>query len=143
MKIRKGEKMEKKKLMYHSEFTGEDTAVDLDIQQYANNGRIFIGLISDSKRCPEPFADVTVNIDAPAPDYCGYLDTNNLSNVEKFITENGLGEFTGLTGRSGYCEYPLYLFHADKLRELCPEQMAAYERCICAAGKEAEKEKSR
>ena len=134
MKIRKGEKMEKKKLMYHSEFTGEDTAVNLDIQQYANNGRIFIGLISGSKRCPEPFADVTVNIDAPAPDYCGYLDPNNLSNV---------GEFTGLTGRSGYCEYPLYLFHADKLRELCLEQMAVYERSIGVAGKEAEKEKSR
>ncbi len=100
--------MEKEKLIYKSEYTG-DNEVELDIQTYHNNGRIFIGLITNEDGYPEPFGDVTVNIDAPAPDYCGYLDTNNLSNVENFIRENDLGEFTGLTGRSGYCEYPLYL----------------------------------
>ena len=26
-----------------------------------------------------------------------------------------------------YCEYPLYLFNVDKLRELCPEGMSMYE----------------
>lgn len=30
---------------------------------------------------------VTVNIDVPVLDYCGYPDTNNLSNAEKFVTE--------------------------------------------------------
>lgn len=134
--------MEKEKLIYKSEYTG-DNEVELDIQTYHNNGRIFIGLITNVDGYPEPFGDVTVNIDAPAPDYCGYLDTNNLSNVENFIRENDLGEFTGLTGRSGYCEYPLYLFNVDKLRELCPEQMAAYEHSIGVTGKEQEKEKSR
>ena len=134
--------MEKEKLIYKSEYTG-DNEVELDIQTYHNNGRIFIGLITNEDGSPEPCGDVTVNIDAPAPDYCGYLDTNNLSNVENFIRENDLGEFTGLTGRSGYCEYPLYLFNVDKLRELCPEQMAAYEHSIGVTGKEQEKEKSR
>lgn len=134
--------MEKEKLIYRSEYTG-DNEVELDIQTYHNNGRIFISLITNEDGYPEPFGDVTVNIDAPAPDYCGYLDTNNLSNVENFIRENDLGEFTGLTCRSGYCEYPLYLFNVDKLRELCPEQMAAYEHSIGVTGKEQEKEKSR
>ena len=79
--------MEKEKLIYKSEYTG-DNEVELDIQTYHNNGRIFIGLITNEDGYPEPFGDVTVNIDAPAPDYCGYLDINNLSNVENFIREN-------------------------------------------------------
>lgn len=70
-------------------------------------------------------------------------DTGGLFNAEKFVIDNGLGEFTGLTGRSGYREFPLYLFNADKLRELCPEQMAIYERSIGVVSKEAEKKKSR
>ncbi len=133
---------EEKSLIYHSEYTGENE-VELDIQMYANNGRIFIGLISNEDGYPEPFANVTVNIDAPAPHYCGYLDTSNLSNVEEFVTKNGLGEFTGFMGRSGYCEYPLYLFDAEKLRSLCPAQMAVYEQSISVAAKETEKTKGR
>lgn len=116
-------------LTYHSEYGG-DSAVCLDIQQYADNGRIAVQLITEEEWYPESFGSLTVNIDAPAPAYCGYLDTNNLANAEKFVTENGLGEFTGLTGRSGFCEYPLYLFDVDRLRELCPKQMAAYEHNI-------------
>lgn len=133
---------EKKSLIYQSEYTGENE-VELDIQTYADNGRLFIGLITNEDGYPEPFADVTVNIDAPAPNYCAYLDTNNLSCVEEFVTKNGLGEFTGLTGRSGYCEYPLYLFDAEKLRSLCPEQMAAYEKSIGVTVKEPERERAR
>lgn len=142
MKKEAEEPKPQKTLFYHSEYGG-DTEVSLEVQSYSNNGRIYIGLICNEDGEPEPFASVTVNIDAPAPDYCGYLDTNNLSNVEKFITENDLGEFSGFTGSSGYCQYPLYIFNVDKLRELCPEQMAAYEHRIGALGKSPEKEKSR
>lgn len=109
-------------LIYHSEYGG-DSEIQLEVQQYANNGRIAIFMLTNEEGYPEHYGSLTVNIDAPAPAYCGYLDTNNLSNAEKFVTENGLGEFTGLTGRSGFCVFPLYLFNAEKLRELCPEQM--------------------
>ena len=130
------------KLVYHSEFSGEKE-VKLDIQTYQNNGRIYIGLLCKEDGCFEPFANVTVNIDAPTPDFGGYLDTNHLSNVEKFISENGLGTFTGFMGQSGYCSYPLYQFHVDRLRELCPEQMAAYEQGMSRNGKREKKAKSR
>lgn len=132
----------KDSFVYHSEYGG-DTEVKLEILPYLNNGRLGISLVGFEDGMPEPYGNLTVNIDAPTPDYCGYLDTNNLSNAEKFVVDNDLGEFTGLTGRSGYCEYPLYLFNVDKLRELCPEQMAAYEHSIGVTGKEQEKEKSR
>lgn len=52
--------MEKEKLIYKSEYTG-DNEVELDIQTYHNNGRIFIGLITNEDGYPEPFGDVTVN----------------------------------------------------------------------------------
>lgn len=55
---------------------------------------------------------------------------NNMPELKKFIEENDLGEFTGLMQRSGFCEYPLYMFNVDKLRELCPDGMQAYEASI-------------
>ena len=117
--------------------------VSLEINTYLNNGCMYIGLTTYEEGYREPYGDITVNLDGKAPDYCGYVDLNNMPELEKFIADNDLGEFTGLTKRSGFCEYPLYLFNVDKLRELCPEQMAAYEHSIGVTGKEQEKEKSR
>jgi hypothetical protein len=131
-----------KRLIYHSEYGG-DSEIQLEIQQYANNGRLAISMTTNEDGFPEPYGSLTVNIDAAAPDYCAYLDINNLSNAEKFVTENGLGEFTGITARSGYCEFPLYMFNVNKLRELCPGQMDAYEKSIGAGSKKPEKAKCR
>jgi hypothetical protein len=131
-----------KSLVYHSEYGG-DSEIQLEIGQYANNGRLAISMNTFEDGYPEPYGSLTVNIDAPAQDYCGYLDTNNLANAEKFVTENGLGEFTGITAKSGYCEFPLYMFNVNKLRELCPGQMEAYEKSVGAGSKNQDKAKSR
>ena len=117
---------EKKQVTYNSSITGE-TQVTFDIQQYMNNRAMFIGLMCNEDGYEEPFGDVTVNLSVAAPNYCGYLNVNDMPDIEKFITDNDLGEFTGFTQRSGFCEYPLYLFNVDKLRELCPDGMDKYE----------------
>lgn len=87
---------EKKEVTYNSSLTGE-TQVTLDIQQYMNNKSMYIGLMCREDGCEEPFGDVTVNLSFEAPDYCGYLNVNDMPDIEQFITDNGLGEFTGFT----------------------------------------------
>ena len=119
--------VEYKCLTYTSRFTGE-TDVAFDIQQYMNNGNMYIGLGCNEEGYLEPFADLTVNLGDTTPNYCAYVDTNNLPDAETFVTDNELGTFTGFVKRSGYCEYPLYMFNPDKLRELCPDGLAMYEK---------------
>ena len=111
---------------------GSIEKVQLEISNYMNNNGLYIGLNAVSGEYTESYGDITVNLDGKAPDYCGYVDINNMPELEKFIEENELGEFTGLTKRSGFCEFPLYMFNPDKLRELCPVGMEGYERSIGA-----------
>lgn len=128
-----------KQMIYESKWGGE--TVELTMSQYADNGNIFLELINTQGEYPEPYGNVTVNL-VDVPKYCGYVDTNNMPEMEKFIKDNDLGEFTGLTLRSGFCEYPLYVFNVDKLRELCPKQMEKYESGI-DANREKQEEKTR
>lgn len=114
-----------KTLNLQSQYGGE-IKVFLEINTYLNNGCMYIGLVEQGEY-PEPYGDLTVNLSGKVPDYCGYVDLNNMPELEQFIEENKLGEFTGLVKRSGFCEYPLYLFDADRLRQLCPDGMSVYE----------------
>lgn len=120
--------MKKKTLEYQAPWGTEN--VQLEINTYMNNNGLYIGMLSKEEDKFEPYGDMTVNLSQKAPNYCAYLDTNNMSGIEKFVVDNDLGEFTGLTQRSGFCEFPLYMFHVDKLRELCPDEMQLYEDSI-------------
>lgn len=115
--------------------------VKIEIRSYKENGGIYIGLSSLGGEIPQPFGDVTVNLGGSAIDYCGYLDTGNLPELEVFITENGIGEYTGFSRRSGYNEYPFYVFNAKRLQELCPEGLAQYEQSLKMDGKVEEKQR--
>lgn len=122
---------------------GETLKVQLEISQYANNGCIYVGVLSKGEDGLEPYENLTVNLRDGAPDYCGYIDTNNMPEAEEFLRKNDLGYFTGLVGRSGFCTYPMYCFNVEKLRELCPEGMAAYEASIEPIREPQNKEHSR
>ncbi len=116
--------------------------VRIEVSSYRENGGIYIGLTSLGGAIVEPFVDITLNLGGSAIDYCGYLDTSNLPELETFITENGLGEFTGFTRRSGFNEYPYYVFNAKRLEELCPEGVAEYEKSLKKDEKVEEKQRA-
>ena len=135
--------MEDKKTLELATQWGSTEKVQLEINNYMNNNGLYLGLKRKEDNNFEPYGDISVNLGVKAPDYCAYVDLDNMPELEKFIEENDLGEFTGLTQRSGFCEYPLYMFHVDKLRELCPDGMVTYEANIGIAKKPVEKEMSR
>ena len=114
---------------------GTTEKVQLEISNYMNNNGLYIGLSAVGGEYPESYGDVTVNLDSKAPDYCSNVDTNNMPELKNFIKDHDLGEFTGLSERSGFYEFPLYMFNPDKLRELCPDGMATYENSIGVAKK--------
>jgi hypothetical protein len=74
---------------------GNIEEVRIELSYYQNNGGIYIRLTSVGGDYEEPYGDVTVNLGGDAFEYCGYLDTNHLPELEKFITENRIGEYTG------------------------------------------------
>ena len=49
------------------------------------------------------------------------LDTNNCPWAVDFIKKYGLGEETGRTVRSGYCEYPVVKLNVEKIKEYVEE----------------------
>ncbi len=130
-----------KQLEMNSRFSGK-VKLELEINAYMNNNRMYIGLIEVDGEYPEPFADLTVNIDAPCPDYCGYVDTNNCPELEDFIVQHGLGEFTRLAAGSDFCSDPLYMLNVEKLCEAGPESMEQFERSVMGVVPE-QKEKVR
>lgn len=114
-----------KDLVYHSKWG--KAIVEVSLSQYADNKNLFLELVATDGEYPEPYGNITVNL-GEVPDYCGYIDTNNMPEMENFIMENDLGDYCGISKRSGFCEYPLYVFNVDRLRELCPDELADYEK---------------
>ena len=81
---------------------------------YCNNDSLAVFLETTDG---EPFCTLTVNImDGIASDEYQYVDTNNCPWALDFIESNGLGVSTGITGFSGFCEYPLVRFNIDKIK---------------------------
>lgn len=122
---------------------GTTKNVTLTVNTYMDNDSLYVGMTTMEDGFPEPYGDVTVNLLPSVPSYCAFVDTNNMPELEDFLVKNGIAEFTGLEQQSGFCNFPLYLFHAEKLRELCPDGMVAYEQKNGLNRKEQKVEKSR
>lgn len=122
---------------------GTTENVTLTVNTYVDNKSLYVGMTTEEDGFPEPYGDVTVNLLASVPPYCAFVDTNNMPELEDFLVENGIAEFTGIEQRSGYCSYPLYLFDVEKMRGLCPDGMVAYEQENGFDRKPEKKEKSR
>ena len=76
-----------KKMNYESKWG--DVNVELSMSQYTDNGNIYLELVNTEGEYPEPYGNITVNLGG-VPKYCGYVDTNNMPEMEKFLEENDL-----------------------------------------------------
>lgn len=98
--------------------SGIEINVQFNIQKYAYFGNTFISLwqINDDGSV-EPYANVTVNLNNKLAKNYGYVDTNNMPEIEKFLVDNDFAINTGFYRESGFCRYPLYLFNFENIRK--------------------------
>lgn len=94
---------------------GREYQVTLRINRYANNKNLCIEVIDHSNGYEENFATMTTNLVSLGDPEAAYVDTNNCPWAEEFITRTGIGIPSGLTRKSGFCEYPLYYFNVDTI----------------------------
>jgi len=97
---------------------GKSYKVSLSARNYTDgNLAIRMDYFDGEVRCWLPFANLTVNLGMKLDSDCAFLDVNNCPWARDFVEDNGLGESTGLWMPSGFCEYPLYRFKLDKIKE--------------------------
>lgn len=95
---------------------GHTYQVNILYTSYASNDTLAVILV-DAEDNYDVIADVTVNISHGfAEGNLQYVDTNNCSEIKKFLVENGIAEPMGVSIDSGYCSYPLYRFLNNLIR---------------------------
>ena len=73
---------------------------------------------------PTDYCDLTVSFgEFIGMKNCAYIDTNNCDFADQLLKQ-GMATKTQFTKKSGFCEYPLWLFEEKDLREMGE---AAYE----------------
>ena len=105
-----------------SAWTNGSYEVFLKIHRYVNNQNLAIQILVDEGHYYEPYGMLTVNLSETLPEDMAYVDTNNIQNAEELIKEYKLGEPTGKTCRSGFCEYPLYKFDLEAVKKFEREE---------------------
>ncbi len=93
---------------------GSSDDVYLIKDNYMYDDNIYLGLITT---IGEPAADLTVNLE-PLEGPFAYIDVNNASYAETFLTENRLGKPTGTVRQSGFVIYPLYELDLERVKEV-------------------------
>ena len=110
--------MEKGKILNFKWELGE-VPVSLHVGSYMYGGGLYIGLTSHADpNCPEPFADMTVNIPmCPLAKNEACINNDISKDLIRFIKKNHLGQIQERTVSSGYCVFKIAAFDLDKLKE--------------------------
>lgn len=107
---------------------GEDV-VSLHIGTYESSNTLYVGMICYEDDGPEPFADMTVNINgySQAPNEA-FINGDMGNDILAFIKENKLGKVLPYTVQSGYGRYAVVAFDLEKLKEFDPIGIDEYKR---------------
>ena len=99
---------------------GRDYPIMLRKDNYVDNNKLHIGMITDADGFLEPYADLTVNVEGfnPKNNNCALIDTNNLGNdIIFWLMDNKLGKSTARWANSGFCSYPEFEFDLDEVNK--------------------------
>ena len=95
---------------------GRSHEISLHIDSYVDNGNLYVGMTCYDDGYPEPWSDLTVNLDAECSEFCAFIDTNNNGrDIMKWLIDNSLGYPTGRISTSGFCAYPEFCFNVVEL----------------------------
>lgn len=97
---------------------GSKIPVTLEVTKYCN-GATAIVVTDHSEGYPQPYCNLTVNLNDVAilEEDLAFVDVNNCPWAEEFITDLGIAFPTGITQRSGFVEYPLYMFSLKEIQK--------------------------
>ena len=98
---------------------GKNRPMTLALANYADNGNLYIGLVTDENGYPEPWSDLTVNTNnLLCKPNCAFIDTNNNGNeIIAWLKANNLGKETGRMAASGWCIYPEFEFDMNEVEK--------------------------
>ena len=75
---------------------------------------------------PTDYCDLTVSFgEFIGMKNCAYIDANNCTFTDQLL-DQGIATPTSFTKQSGMCEYPLWIFDAEKLKEMGAEAYHKY-----------------
>ena len=75
---------------------GKAHPITFETHNYYNNGNLYIGLITHENGYPEPWQNLTTNLDNKCEPNCAFIDVNhNGSEILEWLFSNGLGHMTG------------------------------------------------
>ena len=97
---------------------GTTHPMTFEISRYADNGNLYVGLITHEEGFPMPWQNLTVNLDMKCEDNCAFIDVNNNGReIVEWLIANQLGNLTGWMRHSGFCMYPEFKFDMQKLKQ--------------------------
>lgn len=97
---------------------GKSIPMTFQLANYMDNGSLYVGLITHEEGYPEPWSNLTVNLNESSrcKPNCAYIDTNNNGDmVLDWLEAHNLGEQTGRLAFSGWCIYPEFEFNMEEL----------------------------
>ena len=95
---------------------GFDNPITFRLDNYAENGNLYVGMITHADGYPEPYSDLTVNLSVKCDKNCAFIDTNNNGDrIVEWLITNKLATLTGRIQQSGFCVYPEMKFDMVEL----------------------------
>lgn len=85
---------------------------------YANNHNTCVGITCIEDGIPEPYSNLTVNLNIKLGIKQAFIDINNNERtLINFLIDNGFITYTGIERPSGFVMYPLFNLNIEKINE--------------------------